>query len=131
MYDYRKVQYYKVKYFTVRLLVPRRYLDYKSDLPVLQVRFGDTGTMTDNKKAQYQVGPLECYGDNFFDSVVTFRRKDANIEFPANIGGTFDMKFQFRTTNTRGIFFQAIGPEDFIMLYLYGAYLPPRTLYLI
>ena len=99
-----------------------RYLDYKSDLPVLQVRFGDTGSMTDGKKAQYQVGPLECFGDNYFDNVVTFRRKDANIEFPPVTGGTFDIKFQFRTTNMRGVFFQNIGPDDFIMLYLYGDY---------
>ena len=46
-------------------------LEYKDDLPVLEMRVGDTGTMTDNKKAEFTIDPLVCQGDLLYDNAVT------------------------------------------------------------
>ena len=42
------------------------YLMHKEYLPVLELHFGDTGTTTDNKWAEHNIGMLECYGDSKF-----------------------------------------------------------------
>lgn len=35
----------------------------KKELPVSQLRFGDTGGPLDDKVASYRLGPLRCEGD--------------------------------------------------------------------
>ena len=38
-------------------------LEHKDYLPVMELHFGDTGTVTDDKVAQHKLGPLICTGD--------------------------------------------------------------------
>ncbi|PVD37242.1 hypothetical protein C0Q70_04237 [Pomacea canaliculata] len=96
------------------------YLVHKEYLPVMELRFGDTGTLTDTKVAKHKLDPLECRGDNLFDNTVTFNMPDANLEFP-----TFDAKnagdiwFQFKTTATDGVMVHCIGDTDFIEIRLF------------
>ncbi|RTG82787.1 contactin associated protein-like 2 [Schistosoma bovis] len=71
----------------------------------MEVRFGDTGGINDDKRAIYRVGPLRCYGDILFDNTVTFRKLDANLELPPLYSEfAFDMSFIFRTTITDAAF---------------------------
>lgn len=42
------------------------YLSEKFHLPVTQVRFGDTGTIEDDKEGRFRVGPVVCQGDSKF-----------------------------------------------------------------
>ena len=39
-------------------------LQHKDYLPVLELFFGDTGTLADNKVGQHQVKELKCTGDS-------------------------------------------------------------------
>ena len=39
-------------------------LRHKEDLPVMELRFGDTGTLKDRRWGQHTLGPLLCYGDS-------------------------------------------------------------------
>ena len=43
------------------------YLEHKEYLPVLELHLGDTGTTTDSKWAEHDIGELECYGDSKFE----------------------------------------------------------------
>ncbi|XP_067118994.1 neurexin-4 isoform X3 [Centruroides vittatus] len=91
----------------------------KEYLPVRQLRFGDTGLTTDNKKGRYMLGPLECSGDYLFDNIVTFRYEDATIELPTfDFGHSGDIYFQFKTTAKNGVFVHIRGPVDFIKIVL-------------
>ncbi|KAK7092596.1 neurexin-4-like isoform X2 [Littorina saxatilis] len=93
----------------------RGYLVHKNYLPVLELHFGDTGVVTDNKLARHKLGKLECFGDDLFDNTVTFNMADAVLEFPtfeANIAG--DIWFQFKTTTTDGVMVHCTGDTDFI-----------------
>ncbi|CAL8092395.1 unnamed protein product [Calicophoron daubneyi] len=91
-------------------LVDNGMLQFKDDLPVTEVRFGDTGGINDNKRSQYRVGPLRCYGDTLFDNTVTFRKADANLELPPLYSEfAFDMSFIFRTTITDAVIMQNNG----------------------
>ncbi|PAA67861.1 hypothetical protein BOX15_Mlig032672g1 [Macrostomum lignano] len=86
------------------------YFTYKEDLPVTQLRFGDTGSTADNKEGQFTLGPLECTGDNLFDNTVTFRKTDATIEMEPIYSETeLDIRFLFKTTQTDAVFFQING----------------------
>ena len=38
----------------------------KEHLPVKQLRFGDTGTLVDEKEGRYRLGPLNCKGDGMY-----------------------------------------------------------------
>ena len=40
------------------------YLVHKEYLPVLEMHFGDTGTLTDTKIGYHMLGKLECFGDS-------------------------------------------------------------------
>lgn len=72
-------------------------LNEKDDLPVKQLRFGDTGTALDEREARYTLGPLICRGDDLFDNVVTFRIADATIDIPNfDMGHNGDIYFEFR-----------------------------------
>ncbi|KAL5009720.1 hypothetical protein ScPMuIL_012025 [Solemya velum] len=92
-------------------------LVHKDFLPVIELHFGDTGTVNDMKSGQYELGELKCQGDNLFDNVVTFRKADATLEF-----GTFeaensgDIWFQFKTTARDGVMIHNTGPRDFIQV---------------
>ena len=56
---------------------------HKEFLPVLELHLGDTGSLTSDRKwSEYQVDELECFGDNLFDSTVTFTQADGALEFP-------------------------------------------------
>lgn len=85
-------------------------MQMKDDLPVMEVRFGDTGGINDDKRSRYKVGPLLCYGDTLFDNTVTFRKPDANLELPPLYSEfAFDMSFTFRTTITDAVIMQNNG----------------------
>lgn len=89
----------------------------KEYLPVRQLRFGDTGSTTDNKKGRYMLGSLKCSGDYLFDNIVTFRYEDATIELPTfDFGHSGDIYFQFKTTAKNGVFVHIRGPVDFIKI---------------
>ncbi|KAA0186846.1 Neurexin 4 [Fasciolopsis buskii] len=91
-------------------LVDQGLLQFKDDLPVMEVRFGDTGGINDDKRSRYKVGPLLCYGDTLFDNTVTFRKPDANLELPPLYSEfAFDMSFTFRTTITDAVIMQNNG----------------------
>lgn len=40
------------------------YLLHKEYLPVLELHLGDTGSTTDDKWSEYNIGELECFGDS-------------------------------------------------------------------
>ena len=68
-----------------RVETDQGYLEHKEYLPVLEVHLGDTGSSTtDNKWSEFEVGELECRGDNLLESTVTFTQTDGALEF-----GTF------------------------------------------
>jgi len=100
------------------------YLVHKEYLPVLEVHFGDTGAATtDQKWAEYEVGELECFGDEIFDSTVTFTQIDGALEFATfqaeNAG---DIWFQFKTTQSDGVMIHCTGSKtttDFIEIRLF------------
>ncbi|PAA60041.1 hypothetical protein BOX15_Mlig001539g1 [Macrostomum lignano] len=86
------------------------YFTYKEDLPVTQLRFGDTGSTADLKEGQFTLGPLECTGDTLFDNAVTYRKTDATIELERVYSETeLDIRFLFKTTQTDAVFFQITG----------------------
>ncbi|VDI56853.1 contactin associated protein-like 2 [Mytilus galloprovincialis] len=65
----------------------------------MELYFGDTGTIGDDKIGKYKVGELVCEGDSVLDSIVTFRKADATIKidtWEADPAG--DIWFQFKTT---------------------------------
>ncbi|XP_063906965.1 neurexin-4 isoform X1 [Zophobas morio] len=97
------------------------YLAEKENLPVKQLRFGDTGTALDHKEGRYTLGPLLCEGDDLFNNVVTFRVSDATINLPNfDMGHSGDIYFEFRTAVENAVLFHARGPSDFIKLSIVG-----------
>lgn len=85
------------KLYNLKTLVFLGDLNEKDDLPVKQLRFGDTGTALDEREARYTLGPLICRGDDLFDNVVTFRIADATIDIPNfDMGHNGDIYFEFR-----------------------------------
>lgn len=49
------------------------YLREKEHLPVAQLRFGDTGSLTDDKKGEFTLGPLICEEDSQWFILMSFR----------------------------------------------------------
>ncbi|KAJ3619660.1 hypothetical protein MTP99_005324 [Tenebrio molitor] len=89
----------------------------KENLPVKQLRFGDTGTALDHKEGRYTLGPLVCEGDDLFNNVITFRVTDATINLPTfDMGHSGDIYFEFRTATENAVLFHSKGPSDFIKL---------------
>lgn len=39
---------------------------HKDYLPVMELHFGDTGTISDMKSGKHKLGPLVCQGDSEF-----------------------------------------------------------------
>ncbi|XP_050293158.1 neurexin-4 isoform X2 [Anthonomus grandis grandis] len=92
-------------------------LSEKDDLPVKQLRLGDTGSALDEREARYTLGPLICQGDDLFDNVVTFRISDATIDIPNfDMGHNGDIYFEFKTATENAVLFHAKGPTDYIKL---------------
>ncbi|CAH1134406.1 unnamed protein product [Ceutorhynchus assimilis] len=92
-------------------------LSNKEDLPVKQLRLGDTGSALDEREARYTLGPLICKGDDIFNNVVTFRIADATIDIPNfDMGHNGDIYFEFRTATENAVLFHARGPTDYIKL---------------
>lgn len=94
-------------------------LMHKDYLPVMELHFGDTGSLTDNKVGQHQVKELKCFGDNMLDNVITFRKADATLEFATFEGDKAgDIWFQFKTTATDGVMIHDTGDteNDFIQI---------------
>ncbi|XP_029633411.1 neurexin-4 [Octopus sinensis] len=97
------------------------YLEHKDYLPVLEMHFGDTGTVTDNKFGKHKLGKLMCKGDNLFDNVITFRKVDAIIKlntFDAKSSG--DIWFQFKTTARDGVMIHCVGSLDYIKVEIFN-----------
>ncbi|XP_043205500.1 neurexin-4-like [Amphibalanus amphitrite] len=97
-------------------------LMFKQDLPVRQLRFGDTGSPGDEKRGIYRVGSLICEGDAIFDNTVTFRLADATIDLPPfEMGYSGDVYFEFRTTKESGTFFHIEGDNgDYLKVSMKG-----------
>lgn len=92
----------------------------KEHLPIMEVRFGGTGTLNDGRYGKYEVGELRCDGDSLFDNTVTFRKKDATVEFDTFDAATSgDIRFQFKTTAFDGILIHNTGPHHFIEIKLF------------
>ncbi|UYV79517.1 CNTNAP1 [Cordylochernes scorpioides] len=88
-------------------------------LPVRQLRFGDTGATTDQKRGRYTLGPLVCTGDNLFDNVITFRYDDATVDLPTfDMSHSGDIYFHFKTTAENGVMIHSTGPTDYIKVVL-------------
>ncbi|XP_014245346.1 neurexin-4 isoform X1 [Cimex lectularius] len=93
----------------------------KNELPVRQLRFGDTGHPLDDKEGVYRLGPLICEGDDLFNNVVTFRISDASINLPTfDMGHSGDIFLEFKTTLLNGVILHSKGPSDFIKLAIIG-----------
>nr|MBE5726668.1 neurexin IV [Cucujiformia] len=89
----------------------------KENLPVKQLRFGDTGNALDEKQGRYTLGPLVCEGDDLFENVVTFRVDEATINLPTfDMGHGGDIYFEFRTASENAVLFHSKGPHDYIKL---------------
>nr|CUU99120.1 hypothetical transcript [Hymenolepis microstoma] len=73
-------------------LVDTGLLTFKEDLPVWEVHFGDTGTLTDQKRAEYSIQEMRCSGDKFFDNTTTI--KDAVLM--QNVGRKSGHFFELR-----------------------------------
>ncbi|XP_052093811.1 neurexin-4-like isoform X2 [Mytilus californianus] len=94
---------------------------HKDYLPIMELYFGDTGTLMDDKIGKYKVGELSCEGDSVLDSIVTFRKADATIKidtWEADPAG--DIWFQFKTTTTDGTILHNIGDPDYIKVALFN-----------
>ncbi|CAH0552688.1 unnamed protein product [Brassicogethes aeneus] len=93
------------------------FIQEKENLPVKQLRFGDTGSALDEREGRYTLGPLICEGDDLFNNVVTFRISDATINLPTfDFGHSGDIYFEFRTAVENAVIFHAVGPQDYIKL---------------
>ncbi|XP_049770774.1 neurexin-4 isoform X2 [Schistocerca cancellata] len=93
----------------------------KENLPVKQVRFGDTGGPLDDKEGRYRLGSLRCEGDDLFDNVVTFRISDATINLPKfDMGHSGDIYFEFKTTVENAVIIHSRGPTDYIKVSIIG-----------
>ncbi|XP_074652127.1 neurexin-4-like isoform X2 [Tubulanus polymorphus] len=98
-------------------------LKQKEDLPVMEMYFGDTGSLTDDKYGRHKLGELKCTGDTLYDNVVTFRKADASIEFDTlqfDPRIATDISFQFKTTARDGVLLQNKGPNHFIEVSLFA-----------
>lgn len=85
----------------------------QEDLPVWEVRFGDTGTLADEKRSEYSIQDMRCSGDRFFDNTVTFVKLDANLELPSIFAEyEFDMSFLFKTTIKDAVLMQNVGRKS-------------------
>uniref|UniRef100_A0A6G1SLQ2 Neurexin-4 n=2 Tax=Aceria tosichella TaxID=561515 RepID=A0A6G1SLQ2_9ACAR len=93
-------------------------LTQKEYLPVREVHIGDTGTsLSSNKRAKINLGPLVCEGDALFSEAITFKYDDASISV-SNVlmGGASDIYLQFKTTISSGVFLHGKGLHEDIKL---------------
>lgn len=93
------------------------FLTDKEDLPVKQLRFGDTGTALDEKEGRYTLGPLICEGDDLFNNGITFKVSDATVNLPTfDFGHSGDIYFEFKTTIENAVLLHSKGPSDYIKM---------------
>jgi len=97
-------------------------LTQKEYLPVRELHVGDTGTsISVNKQAKVNLGPLICEGDALFKEAVTFKYDDATVSVPNVIlGEASDIYLQFKTTLSSGVFLHGRGLYDNIKLAMIG-----------
>ena len=93
-------------------------LTQKEFLPVREFHIGDTGSsISSNKQAKVNLGPLICEGDAVFSEAVTFKYDDAMISVPnVALGEANDIYLQFKTTMVSGVFLHGKGLHDNIKL---------------
>ncbi|XP_056144811.1 contactin-associated protein-like 5 [Lampris incognitus] len=92
-------------------------LSYKDHLPVSQIVIGDTNRS--GSEADYQIGPLRCYGDRSIWNAASFYQESSYLHFPtlqAELGA--DISFYFKTSAPSGVFLENLGLKDFIRLEL-------------
>ncbi|CAK9304633.1 unnamed protein product, partial [Gordionus sp. m RMFG-2023] len=91
------------------------FITEKEHLPVVEIAIGDTGTLAEDRKAYYTVGPLLCTGDQLFENVVTFKRAKAILTFPPLIiTDSGDIQFEFKTSHLSAVFFENLGTDGTI-----------------
>ncbi|KAG5831805.1 hypothetical protein ANANG_G00283270 [Anguilla anguilla] len=82
----------------------RGWLNFQDHLPVQRIIIGDTNRT--ESEAQFNLGPLRCYGDRNTWNTVAFT-KPTYIEFPTfRPGTTADISFHFKTTADHGVFLE-------------------------
>ncbi|KAJ8253730.1 hypothetical protein COCON_G00203420, partial [Conger conger] len=80
------------------------WLNFRDHLPVQRIIIGDTNRT--ESEAQFNLGPLRCYGDRSTWNTVAFT-KPTYMEFPTfRPGTTADISFHFRTTADHGVFLE-------------------------
>lgn len=86
----------------------------KASLPVRALHVGDSGTsISSNKQAKLNLGPLICEGDALFNEAITFKYEDATISLPNfNLAEANDIYLQFKTTISSGVFIHGKGLHD-------------------
>ncbi|BFZ06336.1 hypothetical protein BsWGS_09375 [Bradybaena similaris] len=107
---------------TVGESVDQGYLLHKEYLPVLEMHLGDTGSTIDDTWSEYNIGELECFGDNLFSNTVTFTQKDGALEFPTfEADNAGDIWYQFKTTTSDGVMIHCVGSvvSDFVEIRLF------------
>ncbi|OAF69345.1 Cell recognition molecule Caspr5 [Intoshia linei] len=103
------------------------FLNYKEDLPVMQLRFGDSGDLKDHKYAFHKLGKLRCYDDDLYKDVITFFAIDSSIQletFNTNFTTSSDIRFEFKTTASTGVIIHCKGQTHFIEISI----LDPNTI---
>ncbi|XP_071489971.1 neurexin-4-like [Diadema antillarum] len=95
----------------------------KENLPVKELRFGDTGDA--GSRASFQLGKLMCRGDVHEDNIVSFVAKEAHMALPVETTpqGALDITLDFKTTvdpadssnpSSGAVFFAANADEGLI-----------------
>lgn len=93
-------------------------LTQKEFLPVKELHIGDTGSsVSTNRQAKVNLGPLVCEGDALFNEAVTFKYDDATISIPnIELDEANDIYLQFKTTMMAGVFLHGKGLHDNLKL---------------
>ncbi|KAJ8344708.1 hypothetical protein SKAU_G00289010 [Synaphobranchus kaupii] len=82
----------------------RGWLNFRDHLPVRRIIIGDTNRT--ESEAQFNLGPLRCYGDRSTWNTVAFT-KPTYMEFPTfRPGNAADISFHFKTTADHGVFLE-------------------------
>lgn len=94
----------------------------KEYLPIREVHIGDTGSSVSiNKHAKVNLGPLTCEGDMLINEAITFKYEDSAISLPnLSLGEAHDIYLQFKTTISSGVFFHGRGLGENFKLAMIG-----------
>ncbi|XP_046717176.1 contactin-associated protein-like 4 isoform X2 [Silurus meridionalis] len=92
-------------------------LSHKEHLPIRMLAVGDISRP--GSEAAYQVGPLQCYGDNDFWNAAHFDKENSHLHFPTfHAELSADISFFFKTSSSSGVFLENLGIKDFIRVEL-------------